>query len=253
MPPVVTVPHIAHAARSCSRQCYTDGGLMSEPKRFSTSTVVVISAIVGAAAFAAGRSMHDGASGSSASTAAVVSEPPIATTTSTSTALPPGHPPVESPAATTVLPATAPAASGEHPLSWKVPAKWQVVPNTSTMRLATYRVGADAEMAVSQAGGAVDANVERWIGQFGPDAKKSSKVTTKKVAGLDVTIVEVEGTYGGMGMGSPGSGAKESWALLGAIVATPGMPHFFKLTGPAKTVKAARPELDELLASLAAK
>ena len=98
-------------------------------------------------------------------------------------------------------------------------------------------------MAVSQAGGAVDATVERWIGQFGPDAKKSSKVTTKKIAGLEVTVVEVEGTFG----------EKAGWALLGAIVATPGMPHFFKLTGPAKTVKAARPELDELLGSLATK
>jgi hypothetical protein len=119
------------------------------------------------------------------------------------------------------------------------------------MRLATYRVGTDAEMAVSQAGGAIDANVERWIGQFGADAKKNAKVTTKKVSGLDVTIVEVEGTFGG-GMG-PGQGAKEGWALLGAIVATPGMPHFFKLTGPAKTVKAARPELDELVGSLTTK
>lgn len=216
---------------------------MSEAKkRFSASTVVIVAAIVGAAAFAAGRSMHDGSSstGASAANAAITSEPPIATTTST--ALPPGHPPVESTTATTMLPSpAASAASGESSLTWKVPAKWQVAPNTSSMRLATYRVGTDAEMAVSQAGGAVDANVERWIGQFGPDAKKSSKVTTKKVSGLEVTIVEVEGNFGG----------KEGWALLGAIVATPGMPHFFKLTGPAKTVKAARPELDELLGTLA--
>jgi hypothetical protein len=220
---------------------------VSEPKRFSTSTVLIVSAIVGAAAFAAGRSMHDGGPSSTGPTAAIASEPPVATTTST--ALPPGHPPVESTAATTTLPS--PGASAESSLSWKVPAKWQTVPNASTMRLATYRVGTDAEMAVSQAGGAVDANVDRWVNQFGPDAKKNAKVTTKKVSGLDVTIVEVEGTFGG-GMG-PGQGAKEGWALLGAIVATPGMPHFFKLTGPAKTVKAARPELDELVASLTTK
>jgi hypothetical protein len=30
------------------------------------------------------------------------------------------------------------------------------------------------------------------------------------------------------------------------------MPHFFKLTGPAKSVAAARAELDELVASLKA-
>lgn len=223
---------------------------MSEAKRFSASTVVIVSAIVGAAAFAAGRSMHDAGTSSAGPTAAIASEPPVATTTST--ALPPGHPPVESSAATTMLPS--PAASAESSLSWKVPVKWQTVPNASTMRLATYRVGPDGEMAVSQAGGAVDANVDRWIGQFGPDAKKNAKVTTKKVAGLDVTIVEVEGTFGGGGMGmGANAGAKEGWALLGAIVATPGMPHFFKLTGPAKTVKAARPELDELVGSLSTK
>lgn len=192
--------------------------------------------------------MHDGGTN-----AVIASEPPITTTTSmaTSTALPPGHPPVDpnTAEATTILPA--PAGGAESPLSWKVPAKWQTLPNPSTMRIATYRVGTDAEMAVSQAGGAVDANVQRWIDQFGPDAKKNAKVTTKKVSGLDVTIVEVEGTFGG-GMG-PGSGGKEGWALLGAIVATPAMPHFFKLTGPAKTVKAARPELDELVGSITMK
>jgi hypothetical protein len=223
----------------------------TEAKRFSISTVVIVSAIVGAAAFAAGRSMHDGGSSSAGAAMAIASEPPVATTTSTT--LPPGHPPVESTTATTTLPS--PAASAESSLSWKVPAKWQVVPNASSMRLATYRIGPDAEMAVSQAGGAIDANVDRWIGQFGPDAKKNAKVTTKKVSGLDVTIVEVEGTYGGgMAMGpNAGSGSKEGWALLGAIVATPGMPHFFKLTGPAKTVKDARQELDQLLASLTTK
>lgn len=227
---------------------------MSEAKRFSLSTVLIVATVSSAGAFAAGRSMHDGASTSTGSTAMIASEPPITTTTSTatSTALPPGHPPVDPNAApTTPIAPGMNVAPAESSLSWKVPAKWQTLPNPSTMRLATYRVGPDAEMAVSQAGGAVDANVQRWIDQFGPDAKKNAKVTTKKVAGLDVTIVEVEGAFGG-GMG-PGQGAKDNWALLGAIVATPGMPHFFKLTGPAKTVKAARPELDELIGSLSLK
>ena len=59
------------------------------------------------------------------------------------------------------------------------------------------------------------------------------------------------GTYsGGMGMGKNDGPAKD-WGMLGAIVATPGMPHFFKVTGPARTVRAARPELDELLSTLA--
>lgn len=39
-------------------------------------------------------------------------------------------------------------------------------------------------------------------------------------------------------------------ALLGAIVSTPDMPQFFKLTGPAKTVLTARGELEAMIGSL---
>ena len=41
--------------------------------------------------------------------------------------------------------------------------------------------------------------------------------------------------------------------MLDAIVQTEGMRHFFKLTGPVKSVKAARAELDELLGSITLK
>jgi hypothetical protein len=108
--------------------------------------------------------------------------------------------------------------------------------------------GADADVSVSQAGGAVSANVDRWIGQFDSEAQKHAKQSKKKVAGYDVTIVEVEGTYSGMS-----GGGEKGYGLLGAIVATPGMPHFFKITGPAKTVQSARAELDTLLSSLTTK
>ncbi len=219
-------------------------------QRFSASTVLVVAAVVGGAAFAAGRSMVSSTPGPAAvAEPHAATEPPIATTTST--ALPPGHPPVEATGSAAAMPETA-----ESSLAWKVPSRWQVVPNPSTMRLATYRIphapgdSEDPEMAVSQAGGAIDANVDRWIGQFGPEAKSTAKRTTKKVSGMDVTIVEIEGTYsGGMSMKAD-RGSLDGWALLGAIVATPGMPHFFKMTGPAKSVRAARAELDELVASL---
>jgi hypothetical protein len=222
--------------------------------RFSASTVLIVAAIVGAGAFAAGRSLHSEPASASVPVAA---EPPAAMATSMSMstgaeALPPGHPPVD----TSAPAANAPAEVAESSLAWKVPARWQVVPNTSTMRLATYRIphapgdDEDPEMAVSQAGGSLDANIDRWIGQFGPEAKKTAKRTTRKVAGMDVTIVEIEGTFaGGMGMKND-QGPSEGWALLGAIVETPGMPHFFKMTGPAKSVRAARAELDTLVASL---
>lgn len=159
--------------------------------------------------------------------------------------LPPGHVPV---ADTSGMGVAAPAASSS--LAWKAPSRWKEAPNTSSMRLATYRIpgpDGEAEVSVSQAGGSVEANATRWIGQFDADGQRAAKQTTKKVAGFDVTLVEVKGKYSG---GMSGDGGA-NMALLGAIVATPDMPHFFKITGPEKTVLAARAELDQLLASLA--
>lgn len=228
---------------------------------------MIITAVASAAAFAAGRST--GSSASSA-TSPVVAEPldprgdgldpgqgsdlPPGHPPMTGD-LPPGHPGIDPSAAGPSPTGQAAAGSGESasPLTWKVPARWQVMPNTSSMRIATYRVpraagdSADADVSVTQAGGAVAANVDRWVGQFDEEGQKTAKQSTRKIAGLDVTVVEVKGTYGG-GMG--GGGSTTGWALLGAIVATPGTPHFFKITGPGKTVASAKGELDTLLASL---
>jgi hypothetical protein len=165
--------------------------------------------------------------------------------------MPPGHPP-------TAEGANDPsAAAPEASLTWKAPARWQSMPNTSSMRLATYRIPRaegdteDGDLSIMQAGGTVDANVERWIGQFDAASQKTAKRSTRKVGGFDVTIVEVQGSYsGGMGK-APAAGS--STALLGAIIATPGMPHFFKLTGPVKTITAARTEFDSMVSSLVAR
>jgi len=252
--------------------------------RLSLPTVVALVAIASAGAFAAGRSMPGTPE---PSTSSPPSSPPAAAAPmgggmggmgggANDEALPPGHPPMNGPGAggagagamppghppTGATGASAaaagtdlaPADPKESSLEWKAPARWQSVPNTSSMRLATYRIpradgdSEDGDLSIMQAGGTVDANAERWINQFDAASQKSAKRTTKKVGALDVTIVEIQGNYsGGMGK-APAAGA--TTALLGAIVSTPGMPHFFKLTGPTKTVTAARAEFDALIASL---
>jgi hypothetical protein len=172
--------------------------------------------------------------------------------------LPPGHPQV--PQGHPPMPSTPPghppvpggpgggAGGGEGAgLTWKLPAKWKEAPSTSSMRLATFKVD-DAEMSVIRAGGSTKANVDRWIGQFAQGAE--SKQTERTVKGLKVTIVEVKGTYsGGMMGGEP----KANQALLGAVVETPPDAHFFKLTGPEKTVLAARADFEAFVNSLEAK
>jgi hypothetical protein len=165
--------------------------------------------------------------------------------------LPPGHPPLGA-AAQNVIQGSA---GDESPaVGWTVPRGWQIVPNPNAMRIATYRVpgpatAESAEMSVARAGGTTEANIQRWLGEF-DDAGQDHR-TEKNVRGLAVTIVEVTGTFLGGGMG-PGSAPTPHprWSLLAAIVETRGSPYFFKLVGPAATVRAAHAAFDALVASI---
>jgi hypothetical protein len=126
------------------------------------------------------------------------------------------------------------------------------------MRKATYKIpkveddAEDAELSVSQAGGGVDANIKRWSSQF--DGSPEMKVSHRDVGSLSVTVVEGHGTFNGGGMpGGPAAAPKRGWALLAAIVESAEPPYFFKLTGPDKTVKAARADFDAFVASFKGK
>jgi hypothetical protein len=244
--------------------------------RLGLPNVLILVVLVGTGAFAAGRAMPVPSTPLHVEPAApAVNEPIEGPDEESDEPLPPGHPPTTSSMggrAGMALPAghppvdpkqpagpiEAPAAADEDtPLRWTAPARWQVMPNPSNMRLATYRVprapgdAADGDLSVTRAGGSAEANIERWIGQFDESARQTARRTTRKVGSLDVSIVEIQGTYTA-GMGAGGS-AQTGWALLGAIVLTPGTPHFFKLTGPAKSVLAARTEFDALIGSLTLK
>ncbi len=181
--------------------------------------------------------------------AAACSKPPEPTTTTTTTTT------TATATATATATTTATAAAAAGDVAWDVPAKWQTSPNASTMRKATYKVpkttgdGDDPEVSVMQAGGGLDANIDRWAGQFG--GTKDVKRSKLKVGAFDVTVVEIKGTFAGGGMpGAPAAGPKDHWALLGAIVEGVEPPYFFKMTGPEKSVAAARPDFDKLVGSL---
>lgn len=155
------------------------------------------------------------------------------------------------------LPSAAPAPSNKvTELSWDPPASWTRVENASPMRKATYRIpkqekDAEApELAVTVAGGSVDANVDRWIGQFDEAAKKTLVRTTKKLGPYEATIVELRGTFSGGGMPGAPSSPKSGWALLAAVVPVGHASWFFKMTGPEASVLAARKDFDALLATV---
>jgi len=164
----------------------------------------------------------------------------------------------EAPAALSApAPAPAPQAAG-HEIVWDAPAAWEKVANPSAMRKATYRIpkaAGDAEnpeLSVIVAGGSSASNIERWVGQFSAGASVDKKERT--VSDINVTVVEIKGTYGG-GMAVPGMAAaptpKEHFALLGAIATADGQDGtFFKMVGPEKSVKAARADFDKFVSSL---
>ena len=163
-----------------------------------------------------------------------------------------GH---DSSGASTSAPSAA-GGQGSGPVKWTPPSRWEAKP-ASGMRAATYIIPSaqgdseGGECAVFEnLGGSVQANVDRWIGQFEKtDGAPNQKSET--INGLTVTTVDVSGTFKGGGPMMGQSGApKSGYRLLGAIVEGPEGNVFFKLTGPAKTVAAAQDEFQAMLKSL---
>ncbi|HKZ77981.1 MAG TPA: hypothetical protein VJ124_06620 [Pyrinomonadaceae bacterium] len=139
--------------------------------------------------------------------------------------------------------------SGE--LRYKAPEGWANEKPTSSMRAAQYklpRAAGDSEDASlvlyyfgPGQGGSVSANIDRWIGQMAqPDGSSSgdkAKTESLEVNGLQVSMVDVSGTY--TAEMTPGSGTRENrsdYRLRAAVIETPKGAYFVKLIGPAKTV-----------------
>lgn len=152
------------------------------------------------------------------------------------------------------------AASGAG-IQWTPPASWKAE-GDRPMRLATYTIPDDGECIVSYfgqgQGGSVEANLDRWIGQFlqadGKSSKAAGKVDRKTVHGLKVTTVDVSGAYTGMGgPRGPQGPPKTGYRLLGAIIEGPQGAVFFKFTGPIKTVGQNVAAFDRIVGSLGVK
>jgi hypothetical protein len=152
--------------------------------------------------------------------------------------------------------ALAESAAGLH---WTPPAGWKAGP-PQAMRAATYAVDAAAgDTAKSECvvyffgagqGGSIDANIERWKGQFITAGKPAAAVVSKRTAhGIAMTTIDVAGEYSGLGGPLATSTPVPGYRLLGAIVEGPGGNIFVKFTGPAKTMAANKAKFDQLLAS----
>lgn len=184
----------------------------------------------------------------------VVSPPPAVP----SGALPPDHPPIEPlPAGHPPIVAKAetaqdrpndapagPSRASAQGYSWTAPAGWSKAADRP-MRLVTYTLGEGGaiECYVSvlggEAGGAA-MNLNRWRGQMGAgplsdeDLDALPKIT---VMGRDVPLLDVAGTYTGMG-GEP----KPNQRMLGVAWISPQGSVFIRMTGPDEAVATRKDE-----------
>jgi hypothetical protein len=151
------------------------------------------------------------------------------------------------------------AADSGAGISWMAPAGWKAEAERP-MRLETYTPAPGAECAIyffgPGQGGSVEANIDRWIGQFqqadGKASKSAAKIAKRTIHGWPVTTVDVAGAYTGMGgpMAKSDAPAMPDYRLLAAIVEGPQGSVFFKFAGPAKIVAANQAAFDKMLASL---
>lgn len=200
-------------------------------------------------------------------------QPSPSASTQPSSATPPSMTlaPPPDPKPTTVRPTTAPAtqpapiggpaapAAGESRVAtfgeFKAPkpATWLWQPTQGRQFvIAEYivpgRDGADqARITVSQAGGTLNSNIARWVGQFRSSSGEPVEpaLETVQAAGMKITLVEIAGEYAGM------SGAYTPDQLfMTAVLPTEPQQTFIKFVGPSKTVEANRKEFRAMIEGL---
>lgn len=109
-------------------------------------------------------------------------------------------------------------------------------------------------MTVMGAGGSVEANVARWVGQFKLKGDAKPKTEEVKISGQKVHVVDIAGTF----KDSPGPFApaveRENYRMLGAIIATEKEGQYFlKFYGPKATVDKNEDAFKKMLDSLKVK
>lgn len=146
------------------------------------------------------------------------------------------------------------------PLSAVAPKGWVAQQPSSSMRVAQYGLPGPAGEATlgifffgPGQGGSVEANIERWFGQFKQEDGQPAQGRrwTRQVGDIEITGVDVSGTFSaGMGMGD--TTPQAGYRMLGAIAVHRSGTVFFKMTGPDQTIAQWAVSFDEFLGSLQA-
>jgi hypothetical protein len=132
-------------------------------------------------------------------------------------------------------------------LQLKAPATWvRKKPQTAIIEYefavpASQGDTTDGRLTVMGAGGGVDANIDRWYGQFtqpdGGSTRDRAKVKKIKAAGDDVHLVDISGTFRDQRGPMAPAVERPKYRMLAAIIITKSAGNYFvKLYGPERTI-----------------
>ncbi|HTM54703.1 MAG TPA: hypothetical protein VL175_11775 [Pirellulales bacterium] len=142
-------------------------------------------------------------------------------------------------------PKTVSGAGGK--LAFKVPDAWTEKQPQSAITERELSIPAagddktDGRLTMMSAGGGVEANLERWYGQFtqpdGGNSRERAKVSKLKVSGCEVHVVDLSGTFRDQRGPVAPAVERPKYRMLAAIVVTPKAGNYFiKFYGPERTV-----------------
>jgi hypothetical protein len=129
-------------------------------------------------------------------------------------------------------------------LELKIPGSWKKEQPTSSMRAAQFAVQEGKEKIeyivyyFGGGGGGIDANINRWIGQFATEGRTHERTQGESKNG-PYHLVDIQGTFNKsvgppmMGKTTPVPGSR----VLAAVVQTAKGSYFIKFIGTQDTIK----------------
>ncbi len=147
-------------------------------------------------------------------------------------------------------------------LGYDAPADWTSKPSPSSMRVAQWELLGDdvpAEVVIfyfgEGGGGGVDANLDRWFGQFeqpdGSTTREKATITERSVNGLELTIVDMRGTFvAPVRPGAPQRNNRPGHRMIAAVVEGGTGPWYIRVLGPVATVTKWEASVEAFLSSL---
>lgn len=129
--------------------------------------------------------------------------------------------------------------------SYKLPEGWREA-GARMMRKVNLAFGEEGEVYLSEVGGGLKANADRWFRQFGNEPKDLGELERVSFAGGEAILLETAGRYE-PGMGRPG---KDQQGLLGLLAETEKGLVTIKLIAGEAEVQAQRENFLAFVASL---